>query len=236
MAYAMGDRFALWTALNTLIPPLRWWRVPPRVWFIAALIWPYLAGWGMQLLAAHPPDRRAARLLVVGIFGGGVACGLFSTLALSEQLDPGTTLGIFALPITALVMLLATFRKASRRVLMVAFTLVVIADVLWIDQSLIEGWQNTCSKQGRHAYIRQATACHNRQPSTGRFRSLAALTRFSGKPMSKRQKRPPASLWRGTASPSRHSDRRRNSKANAIGWPPPTGMLVCNRNCSDSGW
>jgi len=26
--YAMGDHFVVWTALNRLIPALRWWRVP----------------------------------------------------------------------------------------------------------------------------------------------------------------------------------------------------------------
>ncbi len=62
MLYAMGDQFVFWTALNRLIPALRWWRVPPRVWLAAALILPYLAGWGAQLFAENPPDRRAARL------------------------------------------------------------------------------------------------------------------------------------------------------------------------------
>lgn len=139
MAYAMGDHFVVWTALNRLIPPLRWWRVPPRVWLIAALILPYLAGWGAQLVATHPPDRRAARLSVVALLGGGTVCGVFSTLTLSGQLTWTATVGTFALSGVALVMLLAVFGKLSPRALMALFALVVAADVVWIDRTLIEG-------------------------------------------------------------------------------------------------
>jgi len=196
-AYAMGDNFVLWPALVEIIPPLRWWRVPPRIWFLAALILPYLAAWGVQLLVTQPPDRRAARLFVVGVLGGGLACGLFSTLALSADLGRESALGAFALPLTALIMLLALQRKSiltqtdeqarmprvvcrggfanpplqerldrgsvgaygdtplpraaplperrgervrvSSRALLAAFALVVLADLLWIDRSLVEG-------------------------------------------------------------------------------------------------
>ncbi|MBP8974436.1 MAG: hypothetical protein KBH93_11220 [Anaerolineae bacterium] len=138
-AWAMGDNFVLWPALVEIIPPLRWWRVPPRIWFLAALILPYLAAWGAQLLVTQPPDRRAARLIVVGVLGGGLACGLFSTLALSADLGRESALGAFALPLTALIMLLALARSLSPRALLAAFALVVLADLLWIDRSLVEG-------------------------------------------------------------------------------------------------
>jgi len=139
MLYAMGDRFILWTALNRLVPPLRWWRGPPRVWLIAALIFPYLAGWGAQLLVEHPPDQKVARLGVVAVLSGGMACGLFSTLALSSQLKLSAALGTFALPGVALVMLLAIFGKLPARTLIMGFALVVVVDVLWIDRTLVEG-------------------------------------------------------------------------------------------------
>jgi hypothetical protein len=143
MLYAMGDKFVLWTALNRLIPALRWWRVPPRVWLAAALILPYLAGWGAQILAESPPDRRAARLGTVALFGGGMACGVTSTLLLSSQLDLSALLGIFALPLVALIMLLAILRKVRPQTVMLLFTLLVVADVLWIDRTVIEGRSKT---------------------------------------------------------------------------------------------
>jgi hypothetical protein len=197
-AYAMGENFVLWPALVEIVPPLRWWRVPARAWFLAALILPYLAAWGAQLLVTQPPDRRAARLIVVGVLGGGLACGLFSALALSADLGWRPALGAFALPLTALIMLLALQRRgvwmqtndlarmpravrrggsanlplqgrpdrqgsagadghtplrraaplpeqrgerswAGSRALLAAFALVVLADLLWIGGSLVEG-------------------------------------------------------------------------------------------------
>jgi hypothetical protein len=121
------------------VPLIRWWRVPPRIWFIAALLLPYLAGWGAQLLAEQPPGRRSARLSVVGLLGGGLTCGLFSTITLAPPLKLTAALGLFALPAVALVMLLAIFGKLAPRALMALFTLVVAADVLWMDRTLIEG-------------------------------------------------------------------------------------------------
>jgi hypothetical protein len=137
--YAMGDQFVLWPLLNRLIPALRWWRVPPRVWLISALILPYLAGWGADTLADGPSDRRAARLSVVALLGGGMVCGVFSTLTLSAQLDWTATVGTFALPAIALVMLLAIFGKLPTHALLIVFALVVLVDVLWIDRTLVTG-------------------------------------------------------------------------------------------------
>ncbi len=137
--YAMGNQFVLWPLLNRLVPALRWWRVPPRVWLVPALILPYLAGWGADALAAGPSDRRAARLSVVALLGGGMVCGVFSTLTLSAQLDWTATVGIFALPAVALVMLLAIFGKLPARTLLIVFALVVLIDVLWIDRTLVKG-------------------------------------------------------------------------------------------------
>jgi len=139
MLYAMGDHSPLWVALNRLIPPLRWWRVPPRAWFIAALALPYLAGWGAQLLAERPPDRKAARLGIAGLLGGGLVCGIFSSLTLSSSLELTALLGTFALPAAALVLLLAMRRALPPRAIMALFALVVVGDMLWIDRTLVDG-------------------------------------------------------------------------------------------------
>lgn len=139
MLYAMGDHFPLWIALNRLIPPLRWWRVPPRVWFAAALALPYLAGWGAQLVAEHPPDRKAIRLGVAGLLGGGLVCAIFGSLTLTPSLKATALLGAFALPAAALVLLLAIRRALPPHAIMALFALVVAGDMLWIDRTLVEG-------------------------------------------------------------------------------------------------
>lgn len=138
-AYAMGENFMLWRALVRVIPPLRWWRVPPRSWFLAALILPYLAAWGAHLLATHPPDRRSAKLLVTATLGAGMACGAFSLIALSADLGWGAAIGTLALPLTALMMALALGRVLPSRALLIAFAAIVLGDMLWIDQSLVTG-------------------------------------------------------------------------------------------------
>ncbi|MGQ9850535.1 MAG: hypothetical protein ACUVSU_10860 [Aggregatilineaceae bacterium] len=138
-AYAMGENFILWRALVRVIPPLRWWRVPPRSWFLAALILPYLAAWGAHLLATRPPDRRSARLLVTATLGAGMACGAFSLIALSADLGWGAAIGTLALPLTALMMALALGRVLPPRALLIAFAAIVLGDMLWIDQSLVVG-------------------------------------------------------------------------------------------------
>ncbi|NDJ79264.1 MAG: hypothetical protein GYB65_23685 [Chloroflexi bacterium] len=140
MVYALGDNFILWTALNRLIPPLRWWRVPPRVWLVAALILPYLAAWGAQLLAERPPDeRRAARLSVVALTGGGLVCSISSLVLLVPALELTAVLGTFALPAVALVLALAIFGRLPTQTITILFALVVALDVVWIDLSLVDG-------------------------------------------------------------------------------------------------
>ena len=137
--YAMGDQFVLWTALVKLIPPLLWWRVPSRVWIIAALILPYLAAWGVQSLTAADLLRKAARLSAVALVGGGLTCSLSGLALRPDNLDPASVTGTLALPAIGLLVLLAVFRRAPSRLLLPLFVIVVAADLLWIDPSLIEG-------------------------------------------------------------------------------------------------
>ena len=135
--YALGNHFILWKVLINLIPPLRWWRIPSRTWLIAALILPYLAGWGAQWWVESPSSRRIVRMALVVLVFEGVLCSAISTIMLSPPLKITAVLGTLALPATALVMLLAN--RLSARVLLVSLVLIVLADVLWIDRTLVEG-------------------------------------------------------------------------------------------------
>ncbi len=137
--YAMGDHFVLWPVLVRLIPPLRWWRVPSRAWIVAALILPYLAAWGAQALVTAERRGKAARLSAVALVGGGLTCSLSGLALRLEGLDVAAVAGTLALPAVAGVILLAVFRLGPARLLLALFAVVVAADVLWIDPSLIEG-------------------------------------------------------------------------------------------------
>ena len=140
--YATGEHSPLWLALNRAIPALRWWRVPPRAWYVGVVGLPYLAGWGAEHLArAAPSAGRAARLGIVALVAGGTLCGAVSTATLTaaEGVSWQETAGVFALPLTALVIALAIFGKVRGRALMALLLAVVLADLLWIDRALVEG-------------------------------------------------------------------------------------------------
>jgi hypothetical protein len=77
------------------------------------------------MLAGQPSERRIARLAVVALVGGGMVCGVFSTLTFSSTLKMTAILGTFALPAVALVMLLAIFGRLPGRTLMALFAVVV---------------------------------------------------------------------------------------------------------------
>ena len=135
--YAMGDHFVVWPFLNRLLPPLRWWRVPGRVWLVGAVIWPHLAGWGAHLLAEAPALGRRARLVLVGLLGGGIVLVGAGALLLRPAIGIGPVLGLLALPLTALAILLAG--RLPARTLLVALVVILLADLLWIDRTLVEG-------------------------------------------------------------------------------------------------
>jgi hypothetical protein len=148
VAYALGENFIVWTGLVRLFPPLLWLRVPSRIWFLAALILPYLAGWGLQALMQVPPDSARARLTIVGLIGLGATCGLASLVMLREtEIATSALLGIFFLPLTALLIALVIFRKVEPRYFLPAFVIVVAADCLWIDRTLIEGRSGWLDKE-----------------------------------------------------------------------------------------
>jgi len=137
--YALGDQFILWPLLTKIFPPLLWWRVPPRAWLIAALIVPYLAAWGAQIVAEHPPDSRRVRLGLVALLGGGLMCAITSGVMLVPPLELSAALGILALPAVVLAVLLAVAGRLRGTALIALLGVIVLADVLWIDRTLIEG-------------------------------------------------------------------------------------------------
>lgn len=136
--YSLGDQSPLWLALNRAVPALRWWRVPGRAWLIAALILPYLAGWGAQLAAERLAAGRGLRLALAGLFGGGLVCAGTLLVALVPPLDVAAAIGMLALPLTALVLVLAQTGRLSARRALALLIAVVALDLLWIDRSLLE--------------------------------------------------------------------------------------------------
>jgi hypothetical protein len=59
--FAIGSNSFLWPTLVQIVPGLRWFRVPSRVWLIPALLIPVLAGSGLQWLLNYVEDRKAGK-------------------------------------------------------------------------------------------------------------------------------------------------------------------------------
>jgi hypothetical protein len=59
--YALGINAPLWPLLVRLFPPLLWFRVPSRAWFILAFMMPMLAGYGLQILLRYTQWIRSIK-------------------------------------------------------------------------------------------------------------------------------------------------------------------------------
>lgn len=138
--YSLGENFILWTGAVKVFPALLLFRVPSRAWFLAALVLPYLAGWGIQFIVETPPQpSRNTRLGIVALCGLSLTCSLSSFVLLSEYIKIGAIIGLVAFPITIVLLSLFIFHAVSPRVLMSLLTMLVIVDCLWMGQALIEG-------------------------------------------------------------------------------------------------
>lgn len=184
--YAMGEASPLWLALNRLIPALRWWRVPSRVWLVAALILPYLAGWGAQLAVERITAGRRSRLALAALIGSGLACAATTAIALVPPLDMGTALGVLALPATAAALALALSRRIAPAQGLALLTAIVVADLLWIDRSLVE-WRGADQWLEPHRalaeFLRDDGAVRVYSPSYGLPQQAAAywdIAQFGG--------------------------------------------------------
>ncbi|MBN1284242.1 MAG: hypothetical protein JXB47_02485 [Anaerolineae bacterium] len=145
--YAMGPNAPLWPLLIRIFPPLLWFRVPSRAWFVAALAMPYLAGWGAQALILTPAFRPRLRLVIAALLSSLVLCGGFSTLLLSA-LDTATPLSALAVAmltagVIAFTPALRTSASAPTKraaaILGAALTVVVVIDLAWFGLSLVKG-------------------------------------------------------------------------------------------------
>jgi hypothetical protein len=140
LVYALGENFILWKGLVKVFPPLLWFRVPSRAWLLVVALMPYLAGWGLQSLIEKPPSTARARLGIVGFIGFGLTCAIASQFILADtEIEQAALIGMFSLPLTALLIALVIFQKVELRWLLIAFVVLVTLDTLWMDRTLIEG-------------------------------------------------------------------------------------------------
>jgi hypothetical protein len=140
-AYALGSNGFVWSVAVEIIPPLRWFRVPARAWFIISLLMPLLAGYGFQSLmdgAAHARKKGLAALFIIGIVS--ILFGGFVLAALPALADSGLRLLIIGGAATLLIALAMQRGKPSLLLLSLIAALTV-GDLAWNARQWLE-WRS----------------------------------------------------------------------------------------------
>lgn len=137
--YALGINGFLWTALVRIFPPLLWFRVPSRAWFIVALIMPLLAGYGLDWLLTRVGRRSPHRWRLIALAGlaAAFACGVCTLIALPLPDSAGWSILIGGVGFAAIVF--ATLNGALRIERAALLILIVTcADLLMTGRSWLE--------------------------------------------------------------------------------------------------
>ncbi len=145
--YALGSNAFLWPLLTRLMPALLWFRVPARIWIIAALLLPLLAAQGLEHLmtraaAAHDGRMGSSRQVFVVI----LCCGLIALLGgfALVALPLATSISLSALCGGVLLgtVLLAVLRGRLTATMAARVLLALTAlDLLWTGVHLVH-WKS----------------------------------------------------------------------------------------------
>lgn len=136
--YALGVNSLLWPLLTRVFPPLLWFRVPSRAWFMIALVVPLLAGYGLQwLLERGSRSPRRWPLVTLGGVAAFAACGVFTVAALPIPDNAGWGVLVGGGGTALLLFVVFTRRLNVRRAAMLVLPL-VFADALLFSGSWLE--------------------------------------------------------------------------------------------------
>ncbi len=137
--YALGSNGFLWALLVEILPPLRWFRVPARAWFIVALIMPLLAGYGVQHLMDRTPSfgRHKALLLPlsIGLLAG--ICGVSALVSIPQLAQGGLRLLLVGSAMAATLFWIVRSKSLPRLAPALIF-LIVLLDLGWNSRTWLE--------------------------------------------------------------------------------------------------
>jgi uncharacterized membrane protein (DUF441 family) len=137
--YALGVNTPIWPQLVSWMPFLAWFRVPSRIWLVAALLIPVLAGYGLDYVLLrinrlHKNDDTLPKPVLLRLLCAGWIALVLLILAFALVTDPDSDA---ALPIilvgggTGVILILGLYQRLSN----VVFATLVIGlmgfDLMW---------------------------------------------------------------------------------------------------------
>lgn len=159
--YALGSNGFVWSILVEVFPPLRWFRVPARAWFVVALIMPLLAGYGAQmLLEIHPPHLNRSGLPLTNALGGvAIIFGIFVWATTPQLAQSGLRLMLIGGG-TAIVFGWALRRKRDRRFVQIAVFALILIDLGWNTRLWLE-WRGRDDWMTPHVALAETLRADN---------------------------------------------------------------------------
>ena len=139
LLYVLGSTTLVFPIILRFVPLLSWVRVPSRIWLVVMAALALLAGMGLQRLleGLQEVTRRRLILALTALSGTGLALGL-GYLFLFGILPLNLLTPLVLMPATGLVVALLAARKIPLQVGTAAVLLLVLADFLIMDASLVE--------------------------------------------------------------------------------------------------
>jgi len=149
--WALGPNTPLWALLAGQGGLLAWFRVPARIWYLAALIAAPLAGFGIEILLRAPlrptdDTPKAYRWYRLGAFGLLVASAMAGLALLTIPAAAASGLHILLAGVsTGVVLLMMLAGRLRGRTLYWAFLALLLADAAlgaraWIEWRPLQPW------------------------------------------------------------------------------------------------
>jgi hypothetical protein len=145
--YTLGINSPFWLTLVQLVPPLLWFRVPARAWFVVVLVMSVLAGYGLRVVITTAERLRQEdtlsrlaikRLALAGFIGASLLCGGF-TLGVMTELKPTIGLGVMVVgALLGIVLLLTLYKRLTPEQIAVLMVLLTLGDLGWTGRAWLE--------------------------------------------------------------------------------------------------
>ncbi|MEA3375484.1 MAG: hypothetical protein U9R72_04725, partial [Chloroflexota bacterium] len=156
LVYALGANTPIYGWAFGPLSGLGWLRAPSRIWFVAAAALALMAGWGIDRMVAGLGARGRRWVNRAALALGTLPAALLVGYAIAIGKPPGNLIGLgLVAPATAGLCAATAARKLPRRAALLAWTVLLLADLWIVDATLVEGLseQDAFAESGLAAYL-----------------------------------------------------------------------------------